>query len=67
MVQRHLLVPGVSNDQAYIVLCCKFDTLAYVGRFGDIDSIVDIIADLTRSRPCHEWVTALIGKEWCLD
>ena len=64
-MKTHLLVSSVSDDKSYIVLCRESDAFRYIGSLGDIDCIIDIVAQCTRYRSGQERIAALVRKEGC--
>lgn len=56
-------MPSVSDDEANVVLLCKckasFDMLGG----GDIDGVINIVAQLTRGRRWREGIAALVRIE----
>lgn len=57
-----LLVTSVANDEANVVRLGKFDGSNHIVRRGDIDGVVNVVAQETRLGLRGEGITAVIGK-----
>lgn len=58
---------SVADDETDVVLAGEIDGGHDISRGRDIDSIVDVVAELTRARRSGPRVTALVGEEGLHD
>lgn len=53
---------SVANDKADVVLAGEVNGGNHIVAGGDIDGVVDVVAQSTRLGLCGEGITALVGK-----